>query len=241
MTVIVKKPSKFWQGVLRLVFGIKKENCNDQLINRVSSDARFIAYKLNTSLIKSNMIYFDFKKIRFSFSFGFFFVLAFLCTDSSILAAYSLVFCVIHELAHLFAMREFGAEVTEVSFYGGGIKISSHGLSELGKAQQLAVYSAGCITNISMALIYLVINSAELALINLCLAAMNLLPISYLDGGKILSILFPQKVKMLKSLSFITAVLVVVLFVFGVVLFVDFKLSSLTITIFVFVLSHILD
>lgn len=29
MTVIVKKPGKFWCGVLRFVFGIKKENTKE--------------------------------------------------------------------------------------------------------------------------------------------------------------------------------------------------------------------
>ncbi len=29
MVVIVKKPNKFWQGVLRFVFGVKKEDNKD--------------------------------------------------------------------------------------------------------------------------------------------------------------------------------------------------------------------
>ncbi len=187
------------------------------------------------------MIYFDFKNIRFSFTFGFFFVLAFLCTNSSILAAYSLVFCIIHELAHLFAMRNFGAKVKEVLFYGAGIKISSEGLSELSKKKQLIIYFAGCLTNILMAVIYLLISSRELAAINLCLAAMNLLPISYLDGGKILLTVLQRQEKALKALSMVTTVFVISLFILGTILLENFKLTSFMITAFVFVLSLVLN
>lgn len=178
--------------------------------------------------------------MRFSFTFGFFFVLALVCSSGNILAVYSLVFCVIHELAHLFAMRNFGADINEVSFYGAGIKISSSGVSELSCCKQIVVYSAGCAVNLAMAVIYIIIQSTELCAVNLCLALMNLLPISYLDGGKILETVFPQHESILKILSGITTILVIGLFLIFAFCVRAVNLTSLITTAFVFLLSLIL-
>lgn len=197
-------------------------------------------YKTMAALIKSNMLYFDFKNIRFSFSFGFFFVTAFVCASGSILTIYSLLFCILHELSHLYAMRQFCASVSEISFYGGGIKISSSGIWSLSKLKQIAIYSAGCAANILVAFVYYLIDAKELLIINLCIASLNLLPISYLDGGKILQTMLPQCEKLLKIISNITVIAVTALFVLCVIYMQDYSFLSLWVVAFVFLMSLIL-
>lgn len=198
-------------------------------------------YKLKLYQIESNMIYFDYKNIRISFSFGFFFIVAYVCSAESILATYSLLFCVMHELAHLCAMKKYGIRVNEISLYAAGIKISSYGISTLDAYKQVIIYSAGCLLNTALALIYLSIGSSELYLMNLCLAALNILPVSCLDGGRILCVLFPSHERMVKSVSILTVILITAASVFTAVYISDFSITSYLITSFVFILSLFLD
>lgn len=197
-------------------------------------------YKTIAVLIKSNMLYFDFKNIGFSFSFGFFFVTAFVCASGSILTVYSLLFCILHELSHLHAMRKFGAYVSDISFYGAGIKISSNGIWSLSKPKQIIIYSAGCAANILVAGVYFLIDAKELFIINLCLALLNILPVSYLDGGKILQTMFPQCEKPLRIISNVTVIAVAALFILCVIYMHNYCFSSLWVVVFVFIMSLIL-
>ncbi len=198
-------------------------------------------YKSMCRKIKSNMISFDFKKIHFSFTFGFFFIVAFVCASGSVLTIYSFLFCIVHELAHLYAMKEYGVSVNDIAFYGAGIKISSEGIWALTRLKRVAIYLAGCLANALIALVYFVIQANELCVINLCLALLNILPISSLDGGKILQTLLPRCEMPLKVLSAVTSVSLVVCSVFAIVCFNDFSLTSLVVTAFVFLMSLIAD
>lgn len=186
------------------------------------------------------MICFDIKKIRISFSFGFFFVVAFASFGNDILILYSLLFCLLHELAHLFVMRKLKIKVSSIHFYGAGIKISSDGVDLMPKSKQILIYSAGCALNFAFALVYLLIGSEELFAINISLAAINILPISYLDGGKILSTLFPERESVLKLISHVFSSLCIIA-VMALAFAIDLgSLTSSLITAFIILISLIL-
>ncbi len=197
-------------------------------------------YKSFLIQIESIMICFEINKICLSFSFGFFFVIAFTSLENDILVVYSLLFCILHELAHLFVMRKFRVEISSIHFYGAGIKISSKGVDLLSKSKQLLVYSAGCTLNLVFALAYFFIGAQELFAINISLAFLNILPISYLDGGKILGALFPKNETILKLISRLFSALSVLCF-FATAFFVDISsLTSSLITAFIILISLIL-
>lgn len=196
-------------------------------------------YKSLLSQIKSIMIYFDIKNLRICFSFGFFFVVAFLSVCDDVLVLYSLVFCLLHELAHLFWMRKYGINVSEIRFYGAGIKISSSGVHALSRSKQILIYSAGCSLNIVLAIIYLVITAEELCVVNLLLAFLNMLPIGYLDGGKILGVVFPNSEQGLKLISNIFSVLLVFMIIASAFIIDPETLTSSLITAVIILLSLI--
>ena len=197
-------------------------------------------YKILIHQIKSIMIYFDIKNIKISLSFGFFFVFALLSSTDDILIPFSLIFCLLHEFAHLFFMKRFGVCVNKIHFYGGGIKISSSGVFLLSKSKQILVYLSGCALNMILAIIYFLINANELFVINFSLAILNMMPIYYLDGGMILCVVFPNGERILKFISIVFSVLLITLAVVSVFI-VDYEiLTSSLITAFIILISLII-
>ena len=120
-----------------------------------------------------------------------------------------LVFCFIHETAHLAAMWLVGAGVSEIKLYGGGIKITGTDIESLPASKRLFVYLSGCAANLILAAVFMCLRSTLLVVINICIAAFNLLPIYYFDGGMVLKTLFCEHESVLKILSGIAFALVI--------------------------------
>ncbi len=122
-------------------------------------------------------------KLRLKFSFPA--VLAFmLCTDREGTALLCLTACVLHEMGHLVIMLLEKKPPSEIILYGGGIHIH-------GGSKSLLCASGGCIVNILLFLIfYFILPEGEklklFGVINLIMAAVNLLPVKELDGRLIL-------------------------------------------------------
>lgn len=151
------------------------------------------------------MITFKIKNFRTVFTFGFFFVMALTSLRDNGLGAYSLFFCIVHELGHLFVMALMGVKIDEIRFYGAGIKISSCGISALGRISQAVIYISGAALNLLLGIIL----SGDLRFVNLCLGIFNLLPVSYFDGGKLLELLAGRRIA--KALSTVISVILTVL------------------------------
>lgn len=143
------------------------------------------------------MITIDLKSFRVSFTFGFFFVIALTTLRDNTIGTMSLLFCIAHELGHLAAMRVFGIKLHALRFYGAGIKITSDSMDALSKPASALIYLAGPLTNLLLASLF----HGDIRALNLSLAVFNLLPISYFDGGKLLSLIFPNRRILLTILS----------------------------------------
>lgn len=114
-------------------------------------------------------------------------------------AFYFFVFCIIHECGHLFAMLLTGRKVSSLQFGCFGIKICT--VNEFLPALKEAFIAAGGpIMNVFAAAFLFISGQQSLGEINLTLAFFNLLPVSILDGGHILSALFPEN-RTIKVLS----------------------------------------
>lgn len=157
------------------------------------------------------MISFTLKNFRISLTFGFFFVSAITTLSEDRLGALALLFCLIHELGHLIAMKILGAKVEEIKLYGAGISIKSGGVSLLSPIKQAAIYLAGPAANLFSAM---VLKGAPSA-INLCLAGFNLLPISYFDGGRLLSLIFYKNERALRAVSAAFSAIIASAAIFG--------------------------
>lgn len=141
-------------------------------------------------------------------SFGFFFLIAVNTVTTHRITLLCLLFCVLHELAHLCVMRHLGVSVSSVKLYGGGIKISGEDVGLLGICGRMAVYLSGCILNAMLGASFLTMGYADIGAINLFIAAFNLLPVSYFDGGKVAECLLGAYPRLLRVMSGISALLI---------------------------------
>ncbi len=87
-------------------------------------------------------------------------------------------------------IKFFSGKVEKITFYGGGIKISTRE-NFLNYKENMLVLSAGIICNFSLFLIYFFVESAlfqVFAVMNLIIGSFNLLPLRHFDGGKMLNL-----------------------------------------------------
>ncbi|MGN0665812.1 MAG: site-2 protease family protein [Huintestinicola sp.] len=128
-----------------------------------------------------------FHGIKIQLCFGFFAVTSLLLLDGSILPLKIIAVCLIHECGHLAAMKLFGMHVRTVRFYGGGICIAPReNLSLRSLRCELAVLAAGPAANITLAAGAFYLGAPVIGYVSLSMAVFSLLPLSSLDGGRML-------------------------------------------------------
>lgn len=123
-------------------------------------------------------------------------------------AFYCFIFCIIHECGHLFTMLLLGKKVASVKFGYFGIKIFTD-KKFLPEMKEAAIAAGGPAMNLFAAAILFIAGQENFAIMNLTLAFFNLLPVSILDGGHILSALFPES-KAVRALSFSVCILLLI-------------------------------
>lgn len=170
-------------------------------------------------------------------TFGFFFILAITSLHDNSIGILSLVFCIAHEFGHLAVMKLMGIRVSEIKLYGAGISIISDGVDVLPRLKQALVYIAGPLANLVLVTLF----RGSLRSLNLGLALFNLLPISYFDGGKLLSLVVPKNGGAAKALSATTYVFLAVLVAYAVTVRHDIVSPSSLLTLCFIALSLILD
>ncbi|MGN0638775.1 MAG: metalloprotease [Huintestinicola sp.] len=126
--------------------------------------------------------------IHFRMTFGFFAVWALLLLQSAFseTAAMAAVCIALHELGHIGAMRALGIKVRGITFYSGGIKLKSDPLSLRSTLSEMAVLGAGPLVNLLLGAAGCLFGSRIFTGINISLMLFNLLPLSALDGGRIM-------------------------------------------------------
>ena len=138
------------------------------------------------------MLEFEVFSVKVRLYFGFFAVLMlylYIGGRTGALVEAALVCCLLHELGHLTAMFLFGCLPRRVSFYAGGIRITPRGMNRLSRTAGAVILSAGCLVNLLLAGASWLAGLEGIVRINLGLAAFNLLPLPWLDGGRLLALL----------------------------------------------------
>lgn len=111
-----------------------------------------------------------------------------LVLDKSNTAVFALFAAIMHELAHLCCFLYFGYVPDKVELNALGMRINCSHNTKLSMRQEVIAALAGPGANILLALITVAIPNIEWAsratIINLSIAAFNLLPIFELDGGR---------------------------------------------------------
>lgn len=137
-------------------------------------------------------------KVKLHVSFLFSAFLAFLIgrEDHAGLGA-MFVSALLHELGHLVFLLSFGCEALTLRLYPGGAQITGRGIEDLSYRRTLVCVLAGPLVNLllffalSVAAVFLNTPALHFAAgINLKLALFNLLPLSFLDGGRALTAVF---------------------------------------------------
>lgn len=132
----------------------------------------------------------NFKRISVAFDFSFFAAVALLSLLNGGYALLGLAACIWHELGHLLFMKLRGIPVKRMVFYGAGIKIIPDKLIDFtGFGTSFLILIGGSGANFTLASALWLINSPEarlFAAINALIGTFNLLPLQYLDGGKII-------------------------------------------------------
>ena len=127
--------------------------------------------------------------VHFRLTFGFLSVWALLLLQSTFseTAAMAFVCCALHELGHITAMKLFGIHIKGLTLYSGGVKLKSDSLALCGTLTEISVLAAGPLVNLLLGAAGCFFGNRLFAGINISLLLFNLLPLSSLDGGRILA------------------------------------------------------
>lgn len=141
------------------------------------------------------------------------------------LAAMCFLMCVLHETGHLLAMVLFGKRAEKITFDYFGMKIDTDKHFIPPAKEALIAFSGPCV-NLIMSAIFYLLGKNDVAVLNLALAVFNLLPVTMLDGGHIVSAFFPDS-RLHRILSISCAVILLAVGIFVLV----YTKSNFTITI----------
>ena len=138
---------------------------------------------------------FKFGNTRIIISFTFFALIIILISLNKTEFLYStIIFAILHEIGHLLALKHFKISIEEfkVSLFGGNIKILNN--NKIQYYQNAIISFCGPLVNLFFFALFYLLNIFlknkfinEIYVINLVLAAFNLLPFYNFDGGKILA------------------------------------------------------
>lgn len=138
------------------------------------------------------MIEFKFKNIIVAFDFSFFAIVSLLILLSgNNYAVLGLAACLWHEFGHFVAMNISSVRIKRLVFYGAGIKIIPNNQMDFTSfGTKLLILASGSVFNFVAALLFSLCSAPSAVLfaaINAVIGAFNLLPLRYLDGGKIIT------------------------------------------------------
>lgn len=135
------------------------------------------------------------RDVNFAVTFSFFAVCAliFLSPATELHNFFAAIMCCFfHETGHLFFMFLFGEKPLAITLTGAGIKITPKNFSTL-PWQDILILLGGCIFNFLAGIFWLICGKSEFfCCMNFLLAAFNLLPFSYFDGGRVLKIILGE-------------------------------------------------
>ena len=136
-----------------------------------------------------------FGNTRIIISFTFFALIIILISLNKTEFLYStIIFAILHEIGHLLALKHFKISIEEfkISLFGGNIKILNN--NKIQYYQNAIISFCGPLVNLFFFVLFYLLNIFlknkfinEIYVINLVLAAFNLLPFYNFDGGKILA------------------------------------------------------
>ena len=148
---------------------------------------------------------FELSGIKVKLCFSFFAVVSLTCLfgGESGKVLIMLACCVLHECGHIAAMLLCGCKPTCLTLYGAGIKLTppKHINSF---AKDAFILASGCAVNFLLAFASCIVSGklSFFARTNLLLGGFNLLPVGFLDGGKLISLVLGGKASKIVKTAF---------------------------------------
>ncbi len=133
------------------------------------------------------------KGVTFGVSFSFLALVGFLSFSAGDMRAQLLMCiccCMFHELGHFAAMLLLGVKAKALILYGGGMLIRRQKGIDSSNSADILILLAGPFANILLAVLLSALGLRNGAGYNLFCAIFNLLPFTFFDGGRIVSLLF---------------------------------------------------
>lgn len=142
-------------------------------------------------------------------------IVSFILIDGTFYALYAVLCAFLHELGHIIAIKIMGGKVGALKVHGFGIQIS--GNLELDYKREAISALMGPIASLLAGLVFILLSRLGmytqlvvfLAMSNLCLFAVNILPIYPLDGGRCLYCILAGRLEQSRA-SLITKIVSVV-------------------------------
>jgi len=144
---------------------------------------------------------------------------------------YIILSAVLHEIAHIYAMKKCGLDIKEIALKPFGINIKIKDGKYIAYKKEILIALAGPIANLLAAIIVFLFNifiyrfeaGVFIVVVNLLLAFLNLLPIDRLDGGEILKNLLLMKFEpyTVDKICYVTSIIFLtpILFFGGILLY----------------------
>ncbi len=137
---------------------------------------------------------------------------------------FALLWVFLHELVHILVALKFGCKFYNIELHVFGMRADLLDIDSLKRSQKILVYLSGALLNISLAIIFYIINIRyntnfiEMSMnLNIGLAIFNLLPAYPLDGSRVLEILLSKKMlfkkaqKVISIISYFIAILFMII------------------------------
>lgn len=165
------------------------------------------------------MLELKFKHFVLIFDFSFFAIVSLmLLFNNNEYVIMCVLACIWHEIGHLIVMTLNNVKVNKICLYGGGIRISPDKMFDFTPSSvRFKVFLAGSTMNF-VAFLFLKNSQSDMlysfAIINAIIGAFNMLPLQFLDGGKIIVQIirnlcnYQHAVKLERYLKWINAIMI---------------------------------
>ena len=175
---------------------------------------------------------------------GFFFAAAvclYLNSSYSSVFIFGFVSALLHEMMHLVFLLSYGCKNIELTLLPSGAKIGGASLKALNYRQNIAVSLSAPVLNIILSVLLFLVyrNSGDMRILQACeinflLGGINLLPMSFLDGGRALFSFLCIRKELLYAeyILFICDITVLLLLLSVIVFFIFIRLEIMSLVIF---------
>lgn len=173
-----------------------------------------------------------------------------LVIDKSYFSVFGILFALLHELGHIFVILTKKNNINKINFGIVNIDMIYENNNFCDYKDELCIFSAGCIVNFVLYLIFILIYFAYniyffkiVAYQNLLICVINLLPIESLDGHKILNIILSKKLDLIKRdkiLNIISIIFLIPVCILGFTILIKSKYNYSLLVLGLYLFSNLI-